>query len=138
MRHRLALLVLLAGVGCQLSPDSKSGDDRFRHLSKPIAFGEWEMDELSYPLSDRTDWKKVEIPEEGDVRIELQCENADAGVLVALYDLYGRLIDKVLKIPGDSRPLVVSQSVTPGRYFVMIQAAEDSDETKYSFKVSFE
>ncbi len=135
-----ALVVLVASslIACSLSPDSGSGDDRFRHLAKPIPFGAWDIDEVSYAGSDRTDWKKVEVPDDGELRIELQCKDADATVLLALFDQYGRQIDKVQKIPGDPRPLVVTQTVAAGRHFVMLQALSDEDETGYSFKVSFE
>jgi hypothetical protein len=138
LRALLLLLALLALGACQLSPDSNSGDDRFRHLAKPIPFGDWDMDQLSYGESDRTDWKKFDVPDDGELKLELQCKNADAAVLLALHDGFGRLLDKVQKIPGDSRPLLVTQTVTAGRHFVMLQAVDDTDETEYSFKVSFE
>ena len=129
---------IIARIAAPLSADSGSGDDRFRHLAKPIPFGAWDIDEVSYAGSDRTDWKKVEVPDDGELRMELQCKDADATVLLALFDMYGRQIDKVQKIPGDPRPLVVSQTVSAGRHFVMLQALSDEDETGYSFKVSFE
>lgn len=140
MHVRVGTLTALLFVfgACQLSPDSGSGDDRYRHLSKPIPFGDWDMDEISYGESDRTDWKKFEVPDDGELKLELECKNPDAAVLLALHDGYGRVLDKVQKIPGDSRPLVVTQTVQAGRYFVMLQAVDDTDETSYSFKVSFE
>jgi hypothetical protein len=137
-RAPFLLLALLALGACQLSPDSSSGDDRYRHLAKPIPFGDWDMDQLSYGESDRTDWKKFDVPDDGELKLELQCKNSDSAVLLALHDGYGRLLDKVQKIPGDSRPLLVTQTVTAGRYFVMLQAVDDTDESEYSFKVSFE
>jgi hypothetical protein len=132
------LLGVLSLGACQLSPDSSSGEDRFRHLAKPIPFGDWDMDELSYGESDRTDWKKFDVPDDGELKLELECKNPDAAVVLALHDSYGRQLDKVQKIPGDSRPLVVTQTVGAGRHFVMLQAVDDTDETGYSFKVSFE
>jgi hypothetical protein len=134
----VCLLAAITLTACQLSPDSKSGEDRDRHLAKAISFGEWDMDALSYPAADRTDWKKVEIPDDGTVRIELQCKSADTSVQMALFDTYGRALDKVQKIRGDSRPLVVSQYIPEGRYFLKLQAVDDSDECEYSLKVSFE
>jgi hypothetical protein len=138
VRACFLLFGLVAFGACQLSPDSGSGDDRYRHLAKPVPFGDWDMDQLSYGESDRTDWKKFDVPDDGELKLELECKNADAAVLLALHDGYGRQLDKVQKIPGDSRPLVVTQTVAAGRHFVMLQAVDDTDETEYSFKVSFE
>ena len=138
MTSGLLFILSLSLLACSLSPDASSGDDRFRHLAKPVPFGAWDIDEISYAGSDQTDWKKVEVPDDGELRMELQCKEPDATILLALYDMYGRQIDKVQKIPGDPRPLVVTQTVSAGRHFVMLQALSDDDETGYSFKVSFE
>jgi len=139
MRTFLYPLALALLVACQITPDENSGDDRWRHLAKPVPFGDWDApDRISYPEQDRTDWKKVDVPEDGNVKFELDVKAADAVVLMELYNTYGKSVDKIQKIRGDSSLVVVRRTLSAGRYFVRLMALEDTDEAEYSLKVAFE
>jgi hypothetical protein len=139
MRAASSILVLALLTACQITPDEKSGDDRWRHLAKPVPFGDWDApDRVSYPEQDRTDWKKVDVAEDGNVKFELDVKAADAVVLMEVYNTYGKSVERIQKIRGDASPLVVRKALSAGRYFVRIMAMEDTDEAEYSLKVGFE
>jgi len=136
---RWAVGFACALCACGVKPDEKSGDDQERHKAKPIKLGEAVSDSISYKDGDRTDWKVVETPDAGFLTVLVSLDDPKQEVLVALFDRYGKPVARQLHRKDDESPAIqlITQAV-PGRYFVMVQAAQESTKTGYALKVSLQ
>lgn len=133
---RLVCLVL-AGFACSVKPDEKSGDDHERHKAVPIKVGEAISDSVNYKAGDRTDWKVVEVLDAGFMTVTVNLDDPKNEVLVAIFDRYGKPVTKVRHRKDDDSPLIQAiVETTPGRYFIMIQAATEGSKTGYALKVT--
>ena len=131
---RLVLPLLLLVSACITQPDEKSGGDGERHQAKPLAAGKWESDAIAYGEGDRTDWKVVDLQDTGFLTLEAVLDNADANVTLALFDRYGKPINRVAHRKGDNVQMKLTAEVGIGKYFVMIQAIGESDKTGYAIR----
>lgn len=140
MRHA-ALATLIFGLAhCGGGPDANSGGDGKRHEAVELPLEAWLTDEtgVNYGAGDRSDWKKVMVPRNGSLHVDVAFDNKDAAVIVAFYDRYGRKLGEKGKSKGSTEHVKFEAEVTKGKYFIQIMAKETEDKSVYSIWASME
>jgi hypothetical protein len=134
----LAVCALM--TACGINPDGKSGDDHRRDIAADLPLNEWVTDDdgVDYAKGDRSDWKKIVIPREGTLFVEIAFDNKDAQVLAALYDQYGSALGEKKKPRGLTDHITFEGPVSPGKYFVRIKSDKSEDNSIYSIRASME
>ena len=132
------LCVLLAQVGCMKQPEESSGPDAYRHTASEMPFGEPFQDGFSWRAGDRTDWKRVIVPEDGLLTVDVRFVNVKAAARVGLFDTYGKLVTKRVKESDRDQQLRMSERVPAGRYFLRIMADEEGDASEYTVTLLLE
>ena len=134
MNHPLPILVCiltLAGAGACGVSDKDSGGDAERYLAKPLALGKPQPDKID-GASDRTDWKVVELQDTGFLSLELSLDNPDAEVTLAVFDRFGKPVNRVSHRKGDGPVLKMTVEAGLGKYFVEVFAENRADATGYT------
>ena len=125
-------LVLFFVVGCGPKPDANSGGDAERYQAKKIDLGQPVADEVDYNGGDRTDWKVLFVEDPGVLKIEVVVDNENAGLVVELYDKYGRRLGRAVHVKDVGPKVDLLQEVTPGKYFIKVYAKSKGDKTGYT------
>ena len=138
-------LALGASAGCvkNVSYKAKSGKDYRYKGAKTIKLdgGEARVNDIvTYPGSDREDWKVFEIPEglQGDMRIKVRWRPArpGMGVGVNVYDQYFERLERLKRMRNRSKTLKV-RNLKPGKYYIHVYAPKRIDAGKYRLSLSF-
>ena len=119
-------------IACGPKPDANSGGDAERYQAKKIELGQTVGDTVDYSGGDRTDWKVLYIEDIGILKILVLVDNEDAGLVVELYNKYGKKLAKVVHAPDGGPSVTLLQEVTPGKYFIKIYARKKGDKTGYT------
>ncbi len=140
---KLRLILWLSVIGliaCGPGPDGKSGGDGHRHEAQVLPFEEWvtDSDGVNYRTGDRTDWKQAVVKRPGRLYVQIACDNKEAHINAALFNKYGKLIIQKEKKRGNSDHIRFEGDVTPGNYFIQIQARSSNDKTIYTIRASME
>ena len=143
MKNIPPLLLIIAACalslsGCVYNPDSNSGGDGDRHVAKPITLGQPIPDSVSYPDGDRTDWMKFVIEDDALLKIDVNFASIEAGVIVEIRNTFGKLVDKRIKLPNQSKLLSFESYINSGRYFIRVAAMDEGDKTNYILNVNLQ
>jgi hypothetical protein len=128
------LPLLVFATACITQPDDKSGPDAERHQAKALAVGKPEADTVDYSGGDRTDWRVIDLQDGGFLTVEVMLDNPDANVTVALFDRYGKPMNRFTHRKGDQPQIKVTSEVGLGKYFVQVYAEKEGDKTGYSIR----
>ncbi|MEM9491263.1 MAG: hypothetical protein AAGC55_19095 [Myxococcota bacterium] len=146
------LLTALAAValgltGCprNVPQDSQSGKDAKHQGAKKIELDSGEgrvRGIVTYPGSDRTDWKVFEIPEgqQGDIKLRLSWRPARPGMDLSfnLYDAYfERLHEAEPSRSGRRSKQARLKGLKAGKYYIQIYASTRGDAGRYTMSVAF-
>ncbi|MEC8023886.1 MAG: hypothetical protein VX223_08100 [Myxococcota bacterium] len=134
------LMSLVSLVSCGIAPDAQSGGDMRRDVARELPLDEWVTDDdgIDYAAGDKTDWKKVVIPRNGTLFLEVAVDEKAATVDVGLFDRYGRLLLSKTRPSGTTEHVLFEGEVTQGNYFVRISARKSEDKSVYSIRASMQ
>jgi len=146
---QLLALVVIAGFGyaCLLNVSQKanSGKDRRWKGAKKVKLdesGEGKVRGIvTYPGGDRVDWKVVEMPDKGKLKIRLKWKPPRKGLDLAfnVYDQYLKRIKRAKPTPRKNKrsKRVKIRNVEKGKYYIQIYAPRRMDAGKYTLNVQF-
>ena len=138
-------LALCASAGCvkNVSQSAKSGKDQRFKGAKTIELegGEARVNDIvTYPGSDRVDWKVFEIPEglqgDMDIRVRWRPARPGMGVGVNVYDQYFDRLERIKRLRTSSKKIKV-RNLKPGKYYIQIYAPKRIDAGKYRLSLRF-
>jgi len=135
-RLSFSILLLVTITGCITQPDEKSGGDAERYQAKKIEFGQAVTDKVEWAKGDRTDWKVLNVPDPGVLKLQLIVDEEEAEVGMELYDRYGKFLGKVTRHKDGPKNVMFLQEVTPGKYFIKIYSRSEDDNTGYTLMTS--
>lgn len=96
---------------------------------------------VTYPGGDRVDWKVVEMPANGSVKLRLSWRPPRPGLDLAfsVYDQYLKRVGRAKPSPGKNRrsKRIKLRSVEKGKYYIQIYAPRRTDAGKYKLNVRF-
>ena len=142
MRHLVitTLLLCAALIRCGHGPDGNSGGDGKRNEAVEIPLETWITDEtgVNYGGGDRTDWKKIVVPRDGTIHVDVAVDEKDAAIIVALYDRYGHKLIEKMKARGTTDHVKFEGDVGKGKYFIQILAKDSEDKSVYQVWASME
>ena len=123
------LLVLLACPVERTGIDTASGGDHKRDLAKMVPLDRTVTDSVSAPKGDHTDWKYINVKEDGDLNVTVSVDNPSVvGTILITNDLGEPLDRKMLNAKTHTYEFEIP--VDAGRYFVKM--ASSRYETVYS------
>ena len=132
----VALSVICLGCSPNLEqdPNEDSGDDGERSKAQLLELATPVNDNVNFGEGDMTDWKYVQIPSSGMVRVTLGCDYTGAYCGVNVRDEVGLIVSR-METSGESR---VSEEirVRRGNYYLEIYASVAS--TDYTVQVDYE
>jgi len=151
-RSRLWQLIALAsiavaGYAClsNISQKAHSGKDQSYKHAKKIKLderGEGRVKGIvTYPGGDRVDWRVVELPAAGKMRIKLKWKSPRPGLDLAfnVYDQYLKRVRRAKPSPGKGRRVkrVKLRRVEKGKYYIQIYAPRRIDAGEYRLRIRF-
>lgn len=143
----VGLLILTLSCAHNVSQDSSTGGDGNQKGAKPITLenGEGKATGIvTYPGSDRIDWKLIELPEKqrGTLEVKLAWTPPRPGLQLAfdVFDEWNQPIvqsAKTSKKRSTSRVRTATIENAKGKYLVRIYAVGRGDAGKYRLSVDF-
>jgi len=135
----LFVLGLLFAFACAVEKpgiDTASGGDHKRDLAKKIPLGRTVTDSVSAPKGDHTDWKYIDVPEEGTLKVTVSVDNPNVSANVLVYDELGEPLQRAI-VNAKEHSYDFEFPVDSGKkYFVKMAATKF--ETVYSVSNQFE
>lgn len=133
----VALLFAFACAVEKQGIDTNSGGDHKRDLAKKIPLGRTVTDRVSAPGGDHTDWKYIDIEEEGTLKVTVSVDNPQvSGVLMILNELGEPLRRMTINAREHSYEFEDIPVEPKQKYFVKV--AVSKYETVYSVGNTFE
>ena len=108
----------LAFAAC--AADRDSGGDAERHVAKPLASGKWDPDTLDRGSGDTTDWKVMDLQDTGFLTVELVLDDPSAGVVLSVFDRFGKPLARATHRDGDGPQLKLTTEVGIGKVFLRV------------------
>ncbi len=143
----LPLLVLGCPQPSQIKPDKNSGPDQSWDTPTELTLeGEGDTpeeleaeasDSVSYPGGDRVDWRFLELPADGTLKISLAMQPARPGLAIGMQvldDGFRVLSSRTSDQPSLEIKLKDSEA---GRYYIQVYAPRRGDAAIYDLSVSF-
>ncbi len=124
-----ALLFVLACAVEKKGIDTASGGDHKRDLAKMIPLDRSVTDSVSAPKGDHTDWKYINVREEGDLVITVSVDTPTVMGTILVTNELGEPIERRMLNARD-QTYEVEIPVEPGKYFVRMGVSKF--ETVYS------
>lgn len=134
------ILLAMLTCACTINPDGQSGADERRDIATELPLGEWvtDKDGVSYGAGDRTDWKKIMVPRDGTLFVEVACQKRETTLVVGMYDRYGRMLGEKVKKHGETDHIKFEGDVQKGKYFLRVAAKDTEDACTYDIKVAMQ
>ena len=139
-------LLLLVANGCahNVSQHAHTGEDGKLKGAEEIELEDGEgkaKDIVSYPGGDRVDWKKIEVPSNGVLRLKLKWKPPRPGLDLAfnVYNPYRRRVARAKPTPRRRKrsKTVKIANAEPGTYYVQIYAPRRKDAGDYRLYARF-
>ena len=127
-------VIALVFSACIKQPEEESGDDEIRPKAKALKMEKWVPGEVSWKKGDRTDWVVAEVKKDGWLKLEINFNRSDTSVIATLTDEFGRKLKQVNANKG--KYFKWHFKAVKGKYFIQIQAENESDATEYTVRAS--
>jgi hypothetical protein len=124
--------LLFAAPACKPREVLSAADpDARRDKAEPLALGGSYKDTLSFKESDAADWKAIEVPEAGRLRVVVYFGNPACFCQVELYDPAGKRVAAHSDIGTQPRADLVVEKAAGGRYLLKFSAKYEGDFSAY-------
>jgi hypothetical protein len=120
-----ALAILALGAACAVEtqrPDWGSGGDHKRDLAKLAPLNRAVTDSVNADKGDHTDWRYIQVPKEGKLKISVSVDNLRVPATILFVDGLGQPIERK-RVNGKDMLYEWESEVQEGRYFVKMQTA---------------
>ena len=128
--HVLALWAL-AAAGCGVGVQDQ---DRDRQGAMPVKTCGVVTDKLDVEGEDRIDYKLLQVPETGTLRVRIHWDNPKIKGQISLQDKFGVILERKMRNDATNND-TISQTIDEGVYFVQVMGEQGA--SVYSVETSF-
>jgi hypothetical protein len=129
----LALCTLLSCVSVATQKDA----DAKKTAPTMLSLGESTVDELRVQTGDATDWKALDLREEGKLRFVIYFGNPACFCQVELFDPNGNKLETYQDVGQTPRRDLIVENAKPGRYYLHFSAKYEPDFSSYMVESLF-
>lgn len=122
---------LAGGQGCGVGTQDQ---DRDRQGAKPVKTCGVVTDKLDFDGEDPLDYKLLQVPETGTLRVRVHWDNPKIESQISLQDKFGVILERKKRNDATNND-TISQTIDKGVYFVQIKT--EAGASVYSLETSF-